>query len=123
MELGYSRFTMRKVATAAGISLGNLNYHFPRKDDLLKALLETIFAEGLEEAQYAAVLRDRIAFLKARPATAEKGAELEARWKAVVDESDAAVLPVFKDVIQKDGLTRRVADRAARRPRVPCQDP
>lgn len=43
MELGYSRFTMRKVATAAGISLGNLNYHFPRKDELLKALLETIF--------------------------------------------------------------------------------
>ena len=43
MELGYSRFTMRKVATAAGISLGNLNYHFPRKDDLLKALLEMIF--------------------------------------------------------------------------------
>lgn len=49
MELGYSRFTMRKVATAAGISLGNLNYHFPRKDDLLKALLETIFDAYIAE--------------------------------------------------------------------------
>ncbi len=49
MELGYSRFTMRKVATAAGISLGNLNYHFPRKDDLLKALLETIFDTYIAE--------------------------------------------------------------------------
>jgi AcrR family transcriptional regulator len=42
MNEGYSRFTMRKVATAAGISLGNLNYHFPRKDYLLKALLEYV---------------------------------------------------------------------------------
>lgn len=49
MELGYSRFTMRKVAAAAGISLGNLNYHFPRKDDLLKALLETIFNAYIAE--------------------------------------------------------------------------
>lgn len=49
MELGYSRFTMRKVAAAAGISLGNLNYHFPRKDDLLKALLETIFDAYIAE--------------------------------------------------------------------------
>lgn len=42
MNDGYSRFTMRKVAVAANISLGNLNYHFPRKDALLKALLELV---------------------------------------------------------------------------------
>jgi len=42
MNDGYSRFTMRKVATAANISLGNLNYHFPRKDELLNALLEMV---------------------------------------------------------------------------------
>jgi AcrR family transcriptional regulator len=49
MEQGYSRFTMRKVATATGISLGNLNYHFPRKDDLLNALLERIFEAYIAE--------------------------------------------------------------------------
>jgi AcrR family transcriptional regulator len=49
MTDGYSRFTMRKVAMAANISLGNLNYHFPRKDALLKALLELVIDEYIAE--------------------------------------------------------------------------
>lgn len=46
---GYRGFTMRKVAAATGISLGNLNYHFPRKDALLKALLEHLIDGYVEE--------------------------------------------------------------------------
>lgn len=49
VDEGYNRFTLRKVATAAGVSLGNLNYHFRRKDDLLTALLEHVIAGYLLE--------------------------------------------------------------------------
>ena len=36
---GYARFTMRRVAQSAGISPGNLTYHFPTKNALLRALI------------------------------------------------------------------------------------
>ncbi|TDJ66304.1 MAG: TetR/AcrR family transcriptional regulator [Proteobacteria bacterium] len=49
MDQGYNRFTMRKVAAAASMSLGNLNYHFPRKDGLLKALLNYIIDAYMTE--------------------------------------------------------------------------
>jgi AcrR family transcriptional regulator len=42
---GYSGFTMRLVAQSAGISLGNLTYHFPRKNTLLRALITRIMAD------------------------------------------------------------------------------
>lgn len=39
VEDGYGALTMRAVASAAGITMGNLQYYFPTKDDLWKALL------------------------------------------------------------------------------------
>lgn len=39
---GYPKLTMRKVARKAGISLGNLCYHFPTKSSLLHHLLEAV---------------------------------------------------------------------------------
>ena len=39
---GYAGFTMRLVAQSAGISPGNLTYHFPRKNILLRALITRI---------------------------------------------------------------------------------
>jgi AcrR family transcriptional regulator len=39
---GYASFTMRLVAQFAGISPGNLTYHFPSKNDLLRALIHKI---------------------------------------------------------------------------------
>ena len=32
IDSGYHNFSMRKVATKAGISVGNLQYYFPSKD-------------------------------------------------------------------------------------------
>ena len=49
VEEGYARFTMRKVARAAGISIGNLNYYYRTKDDLLRDLLDYITNTYLEE--------------------------------------------------------------------------
>lgn len=37
---GAEALTMRKIATAAGISLGNLQYHFKNKEALLSALMD-----------------------------------------------------------------------------------
>lgn len=36
---GYAQFSMRTVADAAGVHLANLQYYFPRRDDLVRAIL------------------------------------------------------------------------------------
>ena len=40
IEEGYHNLSMRRVAATAGLTLGNLQYYFPSKDELIKALLE-----------------------------------------------------------------------------------
>lgn len=37
---GYAKFSLRSVAAASGIELGNLQYYFRTKQDLLRAVLE-----------------------------------------------------------------------------------
>ena len=49
MEAGYAALTMRKVAARAGISIGNLNYYYRTKEDLLRDLLEYVINDYLEE--------------------------------------------------------------------------
>jgi len=39
MEWGYADFSMRSVAKAAGVRLANLQYYFPKKEDLIRALI------------------------------------------------------------------------------------
>ena len=46
---GYAGFTLRRVAQSAGISPGNLTYHFPRKDVLVRALINRILADYLRQ--------------------------------------------------------------------------
>lgn len=48
-EQGYSSLTMRKVASRADISIGNLNYYYRTKEDLLRDLLEYVINPYLEE--------------------------------------------------------------------------
>ena len=49
IESGYAALTMRKVAARAGISIGNLNYYYRTKEDLLRDLLEYVINHYLEE--------------------------------------------------------------------------
>ena len=42
---GYKELTTRRVAELAGITAGNLTYHFPSKRDLLRALIQRLVAE------------------------------------------------------------------------------
>lgn len=46
---GSSKFSLRKVADAASVTLANLQYYYPRREDLLHALFERI-AESYERA-------------------------------------------------------------------------
>ncbi len=42
---GYKQLTTRRVAELAGMTVGNLTYHFPSKRELLRALIQRLVAE------------------------------------------------------------------------------
>lgn len=42
-EAGYDHVTMRDIAESCGIAVGNLTYHFHRKQDLVEAIMEDAF--------------------------------------------------------------------------------
>jgi AcrR family transcriptional regulator len=45
---GYHNLSMRKIAAGAGLTLGNLQYYFPSKDALIKALLDNCIQRYLD---------------------------------------------------------------------------
>ena len=79
---GYHNFSLRKVASAAGLTLGNLQYHFPNKDLLIKAMLNNCIQRYLDdfdriravagrdpEAQFKAIIADVIRDLSRKQTT------------------------------------------------------
>ena len=60
---GYGALTMRRVASACGISPGNLTYHFPSVDDLMVAAMNL----GLEEYQ-----QQIASYIKKQPTVQDK---------------------------------------------------
>ncbi|WP_164156929.1 TetR/AcrR family transcriptional regulator [Sandarakinorhabdus rubra] len=55
VEDGYRALSMRRVAAACGMRLGNLTYHFPTREDLLRALFEAVI--GSYEVEFAEIAR------------------------------------------------------------------
>lgn len=51
VELGYERTTMLKIAAAAKVSPGSLQYHFPAKMDAIKAAINYLHAIRLADHQ------------------------------------------------------------------------
>lgn len=49
IEAGYAGFTLRRIAARVGITIGNLNYYYRTKEDLLRDLLEYVLNDYLEE--------------------------------------------------------------------------
>ena len=49
LDVGYAGFTMRKISNRAGIAIGNLNYYYRTKEDLLQDLLEYVINDYLVE--------------------------------------------------------------------------
>ena len=79
IEQGYHNFSMRRVAQTAGLTLGNLQYYFPNKDALIKAMLEHCVQRYLDR------------FEQTR---AHAGEDPEAQFKAIITL-------VFKDLNQR----------------------
>lgn len=44
VEEGYRAMTMRRVAAACGLRLGNLTYHFASREDLVRELLDAVIS-------------------------------------------------------------------------------
>jgi AcrR family transcriptional regulator len=44
VEEGFRAMSMRRVAAACGMKLGNLTYHFPSREDLIQALLDAVIS-------------------------------------------------------------------------------
>lgn len=43
-EQGFEQVTMRKIASEAGVGVGNVTYYFPRRQDIVAALMDDSFA-------------------------------------------------------------------------------
>ena len=41
---GYRAMTMRRIAAECGMKLGNLTYHFPTREDLVRELLDAVIS-------------------------------------------------------------------------------
>ncbi|HVZ68422.1 MAG TPA: TetR/AcrR family transcriptional regulator [Rhizomicrobium sp.] len=80
---GYAQLSTRRVAARAGISVGNLTYHFPGKQSLLRALVQSLVEDY--GAQIERILTD----------VSNKGPE---RLEALVDwlVRDAASTPTMR---------------------------
>lgn len=53
VEDGYDRFVLREIASRVGVTLGNLQYYFATRDDLLEAVVRAEFARN--QADVAAI--------------------------------------------------------------------
>ena len=80
IDEGYHNLSLRKVAEKAGIRVGNLQYYFPAKADLVTAMLDHVIDDYLEdfddirgsgnpEEQFIAVVEDVVTDLNTRKAT------------------------------------------------------
>jgi AcrR family transcriptional regulator len=56
IDQGYRAVSMRRVAAASGVKLGNLTYYFPTKEDLVKELLNAVISSY--EIEFDAVIHE-----------------------------------------------------------------
>ena len=57
VEKGYDCFAMREIAASVGVTLGNLQYYFATRDDLLEAVVREEFARNQADIAAIAVSR------------------------------------------------------------------
>ena len=54
IEEGYRAMSMRRIAAACGMRLGNLTYHYPTREDLVRELLNAVLSSY--EVEFAAIV-------------------------------------------------------------------
>jgi len=113
LEGGALEFSLREVATRAGISVSNLQYYFPTRMAVLRAVVEPVIDTYLSEMQRAVTsqlpLEERIALLAQQSLREITNAEASALWWhfvsfAVIDDECSRLLDDWYET-----LTRAVA--------------
>lgn len=56
LDHGYRAMSMRRVAAACGMKLGNLTYHFPTREDLVRDLLDAVISSY--ESEFEAIVHE-----------------------------------------------------------------
>lgn len=51
-DKGYANVSLREIAKEAGTTIGNLTYHFPKKEDLILNLLDTLQTKFILDVPY-----------------------------------------------------------------------
>jgi len=136
---GYAHFSMRKIATTAGLHLANVQYYYPTKDDLVRALfLDTanryrdLYEERMKDAGSDPILRfERLIYANFDDILNKKTRQYFIQFWALLDELDnhsgrllgelyALDIGILGDVIQsmhpdvdKDEIERRATLLAA----------
>jgi len=100
-EAGSSGFSMRKVAASAGMSLGNLQYHFKTKETLFEGLLN----------QYMEQYRNRYKEFRKLPLTRETLSVLiKEILKDEASDEDGEIYRVLYSYAEAGGMSESVMD-------------
>lgn len=101
IDSGYHSFSMRKVAKQAGISVGNLQYYFPTKDQLFESLLDRIIQKYI----------DQIANFKPQPTPKEQFIKI-IKWviKDLKTEHTTILFPELWSIANHDSQISNILD-------------
>lgn len=93
---GFGTTSMRQIADASGVSMGNLYHHFPSKEALFQQLLDRYWSH-LQDPEHP------LQQLFARARFPEDLEEMAAVIEQVVEESSAYILLIYIDVVEFRG--------------------
>ncbi|MDP9052303.1 MAG: TetR/AcrR family transcriptional regulator [Acidobacteriota bacterium] len=123
---GLENFRTRMVASAAGIDLGTLHYHFPSKQSLIQAVLDHLVADfrvnRAKEAEWASPMDElrgeiRDVALRVRQSPEQFRLLIDLRLRSIRDEQIAAIFTKLDqrlDEVLVDLLRRGVEHGAFR---------
>jgi AcrR family transcriptional regulator len=109
IEKGYNRTTARDIASAAGVSLAAIGYHFSSKEALLTEALLLAFGEWDRDLQH--VLRSAV------PADVTPAERFEAIWARIMDTFEThrslwvANFEIFAQVVSQPEARKVIADK------------
>lgn len=109
IEKGYNRTTARDIASAAGVSLAAIGYHFSSKDALLTEALLLAFGEWDRDLQEA--LRTAI------PAKVAPAKRFESIWASIIASFEShrslwvANFEVFAQMVNQPEARKVIADK------------
>jgi AcrR family transcriptional regulator len=123
-EGGLENFRTRNIASAAGIDLGTLHYHFPSKESLIQAVMDQLVADfrnnRAKETEWASPMDElrgelRDVALRVRQSPEQFRLLVDLRLRSVRDEQIAAIFAKLDQGLDEMlfGLLRRGVEHGA----------